>query len=545
MTRVCRGRRHLYEGTTADVNDTCGPVDGSLNAEPPNPGFLDRGDTVAVVGQRAPWWFVVLLVSCTTDRPSVEVPRADDTTTSVAVPSTTVPVPSTIAPSTVPTGGDGIGDVLYPPLGNPGVDVVHYDVALAIDPTGGTIDGVVSAEIELTEPRDEITLDAVELDVANVEVNGRTVAHRVEEEELRIPLGGVAESGDVLDVTVTYTARPSAGLSAAGPPGGWFADATGTYVLNEPDLLRTWMPANDHPTDKATWEFTLTVPDEMVAVANGRLVGRGGDGEPWVWRHDDPMATYLVLVATGDYEIVETGSVPGGPDGEIELVHAVPRGEGERMAEYFSITERQLEFFADLFGPYPLDGYGLAIIDSSPGLAMETMSRSLFSRIDLTGDTFDRLDHLLLAHEISHQWFGNTVTPAQWQDIWLNEGFATYAQWLWLEEVQLADLEAEADEALSFVRQVATVPIAAPEIPQLFGVEVYDGGAVALHALRATIGDEQFFAVVRSWVQDNVGASLTTGDFIAHADRVSGVDLTQWADDWLYADIVPAAFPGG
>jgi aminopeptidase N len=421
---------------------------------------------------------------------------------------------------------------------------VHYDVALTIDPAAGTIDADVTLEIELTEERDEITLDAVGLDIESVVVNDQAVDHRLDAEELRVPLGTVADIGDVLDVRVAYSARPTSGLSTAGPPGGWFADAAGTYVLNEPDLLRTWMPANDHPSDKATWEFTITAPDGMTAVANGRLVTRGGDGRPWVWRHDDPMATYLVLVATGDYDIVETSSVPGGPDGSIELLHAVPRGESARMADYFAVTERQLAFFADLFGPYPLDGYGVAIIDSQPGLAMETMSRSLFSRTDLTGHGVDRLDHLLLAHEIAHQWFGNTVTPAQWQDIWLNEGFATYAQWLWLEEVQLSTLEAAADEALSFVRQVAVVPVASPEVPQLFGVEVYDGGGVALHALRATIGDEMFFAVLRSWVQDNVGSSLSTDDFIAHAEGVTGTDLTQWADDWLFADVVPDAFPG-
>jgi aminopeptidase N len=428
-------------------------------------------------------------------------------------------------------------------LGNPGIDVLHYDVHLVVDTVGGTLDGEVTLVIRLTEPAAEITLDAVGLEIEDVTVDGQEVAHRVDPVELRIPVGSGTDVGDVLDVAVTYTASPSGGVSSAGPPGGWFSDSSGTYVLNEPDLLRTWMPANDHPTDKATWQFSIVAPDDMIAVANGRLVSRGGEGRPWVWRHDGPMATYLVLVVTGRYELVETASVPGGPDGSIEQLHVVPVGEAELMADYVSVTERQLAFFADLFGPYPLEGYGLAIIDSSPGLAMETMGRSLFSRIDLTGEV-DRLDHLLLAHEVAHQWFGNSVTPAQWQDIWLNEGFATYAQWLWLAEVQLADVEAEADRALSLVRQVALVPIARPQVPQLFGVEVYEGGAVALHALRATVGDDAFFAVLRTWVQDNPAASLTTQDFIDHAQEVSGVDLTQWAAEWLYAENIPAAFPG-
>ena len=490
-----------------------------------------------------------VVAACSTGGTGVQVGRADE----AAPPETSIvdPLPDdTLPDDTLPDdttaavegAGDGIGDVLFPALGNPGVDVEHYDVDLVIDPNEGTVAGEVTLEIRLTSARTEITLDAVGLEVEAVTVDDRPVGFTVEPEELRVALGGELASDDVLDVVVRYSARPSAGPSPAGPPGGWFSDAAGTYVLNEPDLLRTWMPANDHPSDKATWQFSLDAPDDMVAVANGALVARGGPDSPWVWRQDDPMATYLVLVVTGRYDVVESAPVAGGPDGSIEMVHVVPPGEEDLMSDYVAVTERQLAFFADLFGPFPLQGYGLAIIDSAPGLAMETMGRSLFSRYDLTGEV-DRLDQLLLAHEVAHQWFGNTVTPAQWQDIWLNEGFATYAQWLWLDEVQLLDLASEADRALSFVRQVAAVPVARPQVPQLFGIEVYEGGAVALHALRATIGDEAFSDVLRTWVQDNIGASRTTQDFVEHAENISSLDLTQWADDWLDAERLPADFP--
>jgi aminopeptidase N len=212
------------------------------------------------------------------------------------------------------------------------------------------------------------------------------------------------------------------------------------------------------------------------------------------------------------------------------------------MAPYFALTAPQLAFFEPLFGPYPLDRYGLAFSDSFGGLAMETQGRSLFSRDDFPGGTPDYLAHLFTSHELAHQWFGDAVSPADWRDLWLNEAFATYGEWLWLDHVGQDSLEELAEDALE-QRQLPTEPTGSPTVDNLFGFERYDGGAVVVHALRAEIGDDAFFTLLQRWVADNDGASRTSEDFMALAAEVSGADLDAFFLLWLYAPSVPADYP--
>jgi aminopeptidase N len=214
-----------------------------------------------------------------------------------------------------------------------------------------------------------------------------------------------------------------------------------------------------------------------------------------------------------------------------------------RMQPYFNETAGQIEFFEPFFGPYPLDLYGLAFVDSVSGLAMEHQGRSLFARDDFPGGEPDPIAQLLLAHELAHQWFGNAVTPADWSDLWLNESFATYAQWMWLEHEGLTTVEREARANLR-QRQTPTEPTGEPSRGNLFGYERYDGGAVVVHALRGELGEEAFFTLLQRWVAENNGTSRTTADFIALAEQVAGRSLTEFFDAWLYSPSVPPAYPG-
>jgi aminopeptidase N len=296
------------------------------------------------------------------------------------------------------------------------------------------------------------------------------------------------------------------------------------------------MPVNDHPTDKATWTFAVTVPTGSVAVANGALAATTAgvdDSSTWTWEQDELMAPYLVLLLVGDYDLIEAAETDG-----VELVHAAIAGTGS-LDVYTDVTVEQLEFFEGLFGPYPFERYGLAITDSPPGLAMETQGLSLFSRGDLDG-SLGFLQHLLLAHELAHQWFGDAVSPAEWDDIWLNEGFATYAQWLWLDEVGLATLDGLAKEAIDTVSDGGG-PVDRPDA--LFGVVSYSGGAVVLHALRSTIGDDAFFTGLQRWVADHGGAAASTADFRSVMESVSGVDLETFFADWVETEDRPDRYP--
>lgn len=455
-------------------------------------------------------------------------------------PATTVP---NTTPGTDPVGdtGDGIGDTLWPDLGNPGIDVVDYELAIEYDPDLDRLAGTIRLTIDPTEDRDMFTLDSDGPVVVSVLVDDEPAAFTEDAPELRItPATPLRAADDEVVVTVSYTASPDPSNSLAGIPNGWFDTDGGSYVLNQPDGARSWMPANDHPSDKATWTFRITVPDPLTGVANGGLVERTptGDGRTtWVWREEQPMPTYLVQLMTGDYEIIDAEG-PGG----LPLVSVVLRQDLERMQPYLDSIDDQIRFFEPLFGPYPLDRYGIAMTDSFGGLAMETLGRSLFSRDDFGGQV-GFVQDLLLSHELAHQWFGDAVSPARWQDIWLNESFATYGEWLWTADVGYAPVDVRAADALRQRRTGFGSPTGTPAVEDMFSFNSYDGGAVVLHALRGTIGDERFFELLQRWVAENTGTSRTTDDFIALAEEVSGTDLGAFFNDWLYAEVPPAAFP--
>jgi aminopeptidase N len=494
--------------------------------------------------------------SCSSDL-GVTVQRADAVTvptpppTTLPEPVTTDPVVSTDpagpgpvpAPETSPPPGespDGVGDALYPSLGNPGIDVRDYDIALTYDPIGDTIAGSVTITLAATADRAEFTLDAVGLTIDAVRVDGADAAFVVEPEELRITPASPLVSGRSATVVVEYHGAPDAG-AGLGLLSGWFHTETGSYVLNEPDGARTWLPSNDHPSDKATFTFRLTVPDGITAVANGALASSvlsPDGGTTWTWRENEPMATYLVLLLTGDYAVIEGESSSGVP-----LLSVVLRSDVESVQPCIDSIGDQIDFLVDLFGPYPLDRYGIAVTDSFGGLAMETQGRSLFSREDLVPCTLAPIQELLLSHELAHQWFGNAVTPAQWQDIWLNESFATYAQWLWLAEADVESVDSAAGTALSLRAQFGGNATGLPSADELFGYNSYDGGAVVLHALRLTVGDEVFFTIQNRWAAENNGASRTTADFIALAEIESGLDLGDFFATWLYSRVIPTEFP--
>lgn len=483
--------------------------------------------------------------------PATEVPAETTVDTSPAgelpgaAPSSPTAPASTI-PAVVPEEQTSVGDALFPELGSSALDVQSYDVRLSYDPATQVIDGFVGISTALTQTVDELIIDATEMTIETVLVDGVDAEFVQLDEDVVIELDaptGPLGADQPLEVEITSRDEAASDGSVAGLQIGWFATENGSYVLNEPDGLHTWLPSNDHPSDKATWRFELTVPSDLAAVANGHLVEQrpGAGTTTWVWEQRDPMSPYLVLLLTGDYTVLDGGTYLG-TDAEIPLVNVAVTGDVERMQPYFDLTDDQLAFFEPLFGPYPLDQYGLAFTESVPGLAMETQGRSLYSRDDFPGGEPGYLEHLLLSHELAHQWFGNAVSPDEWSDLWLNEAFATYAQWLWLDHVGIAPLPEQAETSL-LARQTTTESTGEPSVENLFGFERYDGGAVVVHALRAELGDEAFFAVLQRWVADNDGTSATTEDFIALAESVAGRSLTDFFATWLYAERVPAAYP--
>ncbi len=465
------------------------------------------------------------------------------TETTASGPTTIVSTTTTQVPRSVRAPSLGVGDALFPDLGSDDVDVESYDLHLTVPAAPGPVDATMIIDAEVASDIDVLALDAVGLDIEAITVDGEMTTFTQADPELLIDLS--SERGESVTVEIEYRFEPVDRRSVVGLPIGWVPGDDGSYVLNEPDGARTWMPANDHPSDKATWRFEITAPVDRAAIANGALVRRGDADGPWVWIQEEPMSTYLVQLIVGDYDVVDGGAIPSSNGDTIPLTHVVPTGEAVAFAAAIDGIAEQVVFFEDRFGPYPLDRYGLAFVEGLSNLAMETQGRSMFGAGDIASGGSGPLGYspqLLLSHELAHQWFGNAVSPATWSDIWLNESLTTYAHWLWLDHVGVQPLESYADAMLS-QRQTGVGSTGVPTVDDMFGFNRYDGGAVVTHALRATMGDEAFFRLLTRWVGDRVGTAQTTESFIMLASEVHGADLTAFFDAWLFADTLPGRYP--
>jgi aminopeptidase N len=439
-------------------------------------------------------------------------------TTTAPAPPSPVTVPATAAPG---VGADGVGDALYPTLGNGGYDVGHYDLQLSTDPATGALSGVATIDATAVADLRTFDLDFAGMTVDDISVNGTAATWTANDAELVITPSPPLSAGAAFRTAIRYHGVPSAeAIPSFGLPTGWIRTPGGSYTINEPDAGHTWFPSNDHPSDKATFTFHISVPNGTVAVANGVASPpvQNGDRTTWTWTMAQPMATYLTAVAIGDYAFRDAT----GPNG-LPVRDAYLRRDAAAVTPCLDLGPQIIGFFESRFGPYPFDTAGLLVADSTPGLAMETQSRPLFSDADFAHGCPDDL----LSHELAHQWFGDAVSPARWQDVWLNEGFATYGQWLWSTKDDPTMMDRLAQQALAEVHRAGTPlpPVARPTVDTLFSDQVYDGGAAVLQQLRREVGDATFFAILRQWVVRYSGKSASTEDFMATASDVAGRDL--------------------
>jgi len=476
---------------------------------------------------------VVLAAALVATACSAPAPGVTRAAPASPAPTTSAPAPSTApASSTTRADGGGVGDALYPDLGNAGYDVGHYDLVLVPDESSGVLTGTATIDATVTGAAglETFHLDLAGMTVDAVTVDGAPARWDRTAAELVVTPADALDAGAAFRVVVGYHGIPGDGrLPTWGLPLGWIRTEHGSYTINEPDGARSWFPANDHPSDKATFTFHVTVPAGTSAVANGRLDSTVPDGgrATWTWSSDEPMATYLAVVAIGDYRFDEET----GPNG-LAVRHAYLASAEDMVVRCLEATTAMIELFESHFGPYPFATFGLLVTDSTSGLAMETQTRPIFSAADFR----QGCPEYLIAHEIAHQWFGDAVTPARWQDIWLNEGFATYAQWMWMtsdDAAQMDDLAAAAGASLQRAGP-ALPPVGRATRDELFGAQVYDGGAAVLHALRREVGDGPFFAILRQWVATYDGRSVRTEDFIATASAVAGRDLGPFLHERLF-----------
>lgn len=438
-------------------------------------------------------------------------------------------------PVTTPTpGAVGVGDSLYPGFGNGGYDVEKYDLDLNVtDVATSTLIATATIDATATQDLSSFNLDFIGFSIGDITVNGQAATYSREGQELTItPVQPIAKGSD-FTVAVDYSGSPEQITSVAIPvPTGWVIYDGGSFVLSEPDGAANYYPVNDHPLDKAAYTFRVTVPSDYEVAANGLLEETiiTPTSRTFVFEARDPMASYLttVNIASG-FDLTTDQTADGVP-----IRNYFAEGIDPVLLEPFQLQAEMLDYFSDLFGDYPFEVYGSVVMNTDTGTALETQTLSIFGLDQLDSPILEEI----IAHEVSHQWFGNSVSLSDWQDIWLNESFATYAQGLWV-EYRDGDtgLDAWVKDVYSFVEENLDF-LATPGLPaadDLFNPGVYEWGALGLHALRLELGDTDFFETLRTYYDQAKGGNVTPDDLLAAAESVSGQDLDVFFDRWFYS----------
>jgi aminopeptidase N len=440
----------------------------------------------------------------------------------------------------------GLGDPNFPLAGNSGYDVSHYDIAVRYQPASDQLTGHTTITASSTVPLTRFSLD-LWLPAGAVRVDGSAARFDQRGGKLLVSPETPVAPGRVMTVEVDYAGKPSEiPLGAIDGPKPWTRTPDGVVaVAREPDGAAWWYPSNDHPSDKAGFDVSATVPTGTQAISGGALVVGGEPVEPgwsrWHWHESAPMATYLAMLAVGHYDIV-TRDTPVGP-----FLAAYGRGLDPavraRVRPWIEQTPDIVGWLATYFGAYPFPQLG-GVLPDSPDFtdSLETQTRPVYA------GTRDDFTQLTVVHELAHQWFGDSVSLRSWSDSWLNEGFATYAEWMYREHLGGPSTEAAAAKVYTdhpAGDEFWSVPPGHPDTAHELSRPVYDRGAMALEAIRQAVGDEKFFASLRAWTTEHRWDNGDTAQFIRTVDRVSGQRIDELARIWLFTPGRPPPAPGG
>ncbi|OLF04538.1 hypothetical protein BLA60_40315 [Actinophytocola xinjiangensis] len=461
----------------------------------------------------------------------------------VAVGLTTAPA-TALATGDDTIGAPGVGDPYYPLDGNGGFDVAHYDLRLNYQPDTDELWGTTTIRATTTQRLSRFNLDFL-LTPSSVRVNGAPAGFVSSDDgELVVTPARTLGAGRPMTVTVTYRDHPDRYQRYGEDP--WRPDGDAILIARQPHMAPWWYPSNDHPSDKATYDIAMTVPDGLEVVSTGLPVAttpRPDGRTRWHWRSTHPQGTYQTGLVIDDFD-VETSTTPSGLP--VINAYATDAANQETARAVLGRTPEFIAFLESRFGPYPFESTGAVL--ATQNAALEVQTRPFINQIVFGEDSL--LDPVVvMVHEYAHMWFGNSVSMRDWRDFWLSEGFATYAEWLWLEDTGESTAQAQAKRRYDQYpadHAIWQVPVAEPgrfDGPSI-GAVYYRGGMV-LHALRVEVGDDTFLTILRDWARSRAGGYGDTAEFTAHAERIAGRDLSAVWDAWLYSTGKPPAPPAG
>jgi aminopeptidase N len=424
-------------------------------------------------------------------------------------------------------------DDYVPGHGDSSFGVRRYELTLDYRVESNRLNGRAEITVVAHEPLSTVVLDLHGLTVSKVTVDGKAPARFAQRlGRLEVRLAAPMEGGQEAMIAVVYGGHPEPLGSPVGEA-GWEELTDGVIVAAQPHGAPSWFPCNDRPSDKASYRFAVTAPSDYHVVANGLLQStqRRASGTTWTYEQAEPMAPYLATLQIGRYLARQLES-------PTPMWVVLPATGVGKLETAFGRQPQMMDVFRELFGDYPFPSYTVVVTEDKLDIPLEAQSVSIFGSNHLS-DSWDA--QRLIAHELSHQWFGNCVTLAHWKDIWLHEGFACYAEWLWSERSGRRSADAHAREHWSRLdRLPQDLVLADPGPALMFDDRVYKRGALLLHALRLTMGDGSFFALLREWVARHRYGSVTTVDFIALAEEVAERRLGELFTIWLHGGALPA-----
>lgn len=462
-----------------------------------------------------------------------------------SAPAAGIPTTEAVEPDLTLAESTPVEDSVYPAVGHPDVDALLYDLDLAWEPTGRTLTGTATLTFRAARDTRAFRLDlARALEVGSVTLDGEEAAYRHRGKDLvvRSPI----TEGDRHELVVSYAGipRPVPAPTTRGDfstVGFTVTDRGEVWTMQEPYGAYSWYPVNDQPADKALYDITVSVPAPWTGIANGRLVSTktssedgsddgtddGGDLTTTRWQLDEPASSYLVTLAIGDYAH-RSNTTAGG----LTVDYWIPRGLPAAYDD-LKVAAQAVDWVEQRLGPYPFSSLGLVLTDSQSAMETQTM-------ITLGNNDYVRSAPVVL-HEVVHQWYGDQVSPADWSDVWLNEGMTMLMQGLYEADAGGYDVARTIEQWRGADQQLRDKygPPGDYDPRQFGGSNIYWSPAVMWDELRREVGDEAFFELARTWLTDHDNRSVTRQQIYDHWESGTGLELNAFFDAWITGSTTP------